>query len=270
MKRNHLLQIWQDKRPPKHNLPDLHHVKPPALTDINRYAVFLDLDGTLADIADHPDRVTIEPKIVAALARLSTRLHGALAIISGRPLDTIDDLLGPHKFAAAGEHGAMRRNGNGHHRANTVSPQQLNALESEVRDELGKYEGILIERKSSSIAIHYRGCPDLKDACEAIATRLLHKNEGLRRMPGKMVIELLASDFDKGRAIKEFLAEPPFLTRIPIFAGDDVTDEAGFAVTNDHGGLSIKVGSGPSIAKYRINSPTELGTWLTELAASGT
>ena len=124
----------------------------------------------------------------------------------------------------------------------------------------------VLRRKRSSIALHYRARPELKDACVAAIDGATDDLGGIHILRGKMVIEAKAGSSNKGDAIDAFLGEPPFAGRVPLFAGDDVTDEDAFAVVNRRGGISIKVGPGETSASYRAGSIDDFLGWLELIA----
>lgn len=227
-------------------------------------AVFLDFDGTLVDLAPTPDGVRVAPGVIEALALLAERHGGALALISGRPVAQIDAMLAPLVLPVAGVHGVERRGADGVlHVAATpdVSPvlaraQALAAL----------HPGLLVERKRGAVALHYRLAPELEPLCLQGMTAAVQACPGVLLLHGKMVLEAKPAATDKGGAIAAFLRESPFAGRRPVFAGDDTTDEAGFAFVQQAGGQGVKVGSGPSAATLRLASPGALRAGL--LAAS--
>ena len=237
----------------------------PAFIDWRCCALFLDLDGTLAEISPTPSSVRVEPAVLETIAELSKRLDGALAIISGRELNDIDRLLTPHVFAAAGVHGATRRSRDGVYRGLGLAADQIGAFAQAFANELGHEQGLLVEQKSAGFALHYRARPDLKQECSAFIGRLIAKHRGLAVIAGKSVFEIVAAATNKGQAIAAFLKEDPFRDRIPIFAGDDVTDEDGFSEVNRLNGISIKIGSGHTAARFRLSSSQELASWLAGL-----
>lgn len=236
--------------------------------DIAKSALFLDLDGTLADLHDLPSAVSISHPTLAAIDALSETLSGALAIISGRDIDDIDRILAPRRVAVAGVHGARRRDARGVASAGGLSPDVVGEFAAAFRREFDGEGGVLIEVKSAAVALHYRLRPDLQQRCEAFARLCADRHGGVRVLGGKSVFEIVARDGGKGGAIAAFMAEAPFHGRVPIFAGDDVTDESGFAVVNQLGGVSIKVGSGPTGARYRVASGEEFRDLLSALAAA--
>jgi len=235
----------------------------PLLEDIGDYAVFLDLDGTLVETADHPDAVRVHPTTISLLERLRLRCDRAFAVVSGRDIAVVDRLLHPLATAAAGVHGLQRRGIDG--ALHTFGSLDVEPIVSALQSAIGSESGVLIERKPNAVALHYRLRPELESRCREIVEELVQQDFALRLLRGKMVFELTMKGMDKGRAIAAFLAEPPFLGRSPLFAGDDVTDEEGFAVVNRCGGVSIKVGKGATQARFRAENVETLLSWLWNL-----
>jgi trehalose 6-phosphate phosphatase len=234
--------------------------RPPAPAD--DWALFLDVDGCLLDFADAPDAVTVPATLHATLQRLSQRLHGALALVSGRALRRIDELFAPLRLPAAGLHGLERRS--------TVArlspppvPSALAAIHDEARQVAAAWPGTLVEDKGSALGLHWRAEPRAAAALRAFAEAALPRLPGYRLQHGDHVIELRPSSGDKGEAILALLEEAPFRGRKPVFVGDDLTDESGFAVINAHGGLSVLVGQRePSAAHYALRDPAAVRAWL--------
>lgn len=226
-------------------------------------ALFLDLDGTLVDLAPTPDAVAVAPGLVQVLQGLQQQLQGRLAIVSGRPLAQIDALLAPLTLPAAGVHGMQRRGADG-----TLHYAPLPALET-VRacaDALAaNHPGVWVEEKYGALAVHFRQAPAAGPLCQAALAGVVRGTPGLMLMEGKMIVEVKVAGVDKGTAIRDFLVSPPFAGHRPVFAGDDTTDEAGFAQVQDHGGIAIKVGAGSSVARYRTGSPPEVRAALARL-----
>lgn len=237
----------------------------PEIRDAVRYALFFDFDGTLADIAERPDEVQVSEDTRATLDALRAALAGAVAIISGREIASVDHFLLPVQLAISGVHGLTRRDAEGR----LYAPHLDNGGIQEVEDRLAPFvaanSGLLLERKRGAVALHYRQRPELEAASHGAMREAIGEKNGFRLRPGKMVIEALAHESNKGAAIESFLAEPPFIGRVPIFAGDDVTDEDGFALVNSRQGISIKVGVGDTLAQYRARDTQELLSWLRKL-----
>ena len=234
-------------------------------------ALFLDVDGTLLHIAATPDAVAIGRATIELLLRAHGATGGALALITGRTIADVDRLFAPLALAAAGQHGFERRDA-----AGTVHryARHLPGL-TEVRAELDAFAaahaGVLIEDKGLTLALHYRGAPRAAAAARALAERLAARSgDALAFQRGKMVIELQPVGRDKGTAIAEFMTEPPFQGRRAVFLGDDLTDEHGFSIVNARGGLSVKVGDGPTEARLRLAGVDAVRRVLERLAAPGT
>ncbi len=234
--------------------------------DPTRSAVFLDFDGTLVEIAEHPGLVKLSPDTRDALTKISSALGGALAVITGREIGDVDSFLKPLHLPVAGVHGLKRRSADGVVRGALVDDRLVSELSDRLQNSITDKEGLLFEQKTGSIALHYRGRPDLETECVEAMDEAIRDMEGIHLIRGKMVIEAKVCASDKGGAVKDFLIEPPFAGRTPLFAGDDVTDEDAFAVVNDRRGVSIKVGPGPTRAHYRADGIPQFLDWLQDAA----
>ncbi|MES2010155.1 MAG: trehalose-phosphatase [Pseudomonadota bacterium] len=223
-------------------------------------ALFLDFDGTLADLAPRPDLVQVEPELVGTLRALHLHLGGALALVSGRPIAELDHFLHPLQLPCAGVHGAELRDAGGHRlrQPDPGVPLLLPPLEALV----GAHPGLQLERKSVAVAVHYRAVPHLEGMVRNFAAQLAGGVPGIEVLHGKMVVELKPAGIDKGGAIEAFMRSPPFARRMPLFAGDDITDEAGFAVVRRLGGIGLLVGERPSAATASVTGPAALRCWL--------
>jgi trehalose 6-phosphate phosphatase len=220
------------------------------------WAMFLDFDGTLADIAERPEAISIAASLAERLASLRDRLGGALAIVSGRPIAALDRFLAPYEFDAAGVHGLERRFGSQPQHCSVRERGRLPAALTSLRERLPQNAGILIEDKGCSLAVHWRMSPLLEGLVLGVipdVMRDLGPEYQLQR--GKAVAEILSSDVNKGRAIEALLSAPPYLGRRPVFIGDDLTDEHGFEAVNERDGVSVRVGPGPSRARFRLPNP---------------
>ncbi|GIX31744.1 MAG: trehalose 6-phosphate phosphatase [Porticoccaceae bacterium] len=237
--------------------------RPPPELDLDRVAFFLDFDGTLVDIAPTPDAVVVPPALPELLAALREASGGALAVVSGRSLAALDRLLGL-PLDAAGLHGAeWRLRGE-----RFVAPPGPALAEARAHlAEIARRHGLLLEDKGAGAALHFRDRPELEGLIDRELQARLAGLPGLRLVRGKCVREVLPAGVDKGAAVARFLAQPPFAGRLPVYAGDDLTDEDAFAVLAERGGLTIKVGEGASRAARRLASPAELRAWLAGLAS---
>ena len=226
-----------------------------------RCALFLDVDGTLLNIAERPQDVRVDAALIGLLERLRARVEGALAVVSGRPLRELDALLAPLVLPSAGQHGVERRDARGemHGYAGAAPPaaaKQLSAFAA-------AHPGLIFEDKGASLALHYRLAPELEANVGAQMQRLAAAlGPSMQLLEGKMVVELKPAGLDKGVAIAQFMAEAPFRGRLPVFAGDDVTDECGFAEVNRLGGCSVKVGEGETCAQLRMPDVAAVHRWL--------
>ncbi|WP_114810294.1 trehalose-phosphatase [Paraburkholderia kururiensis] len=240
----------------------------PAVVTPSQTAFFFDFDGTLVELAPTPDGILVPTEMVSLLHDLRRLSHGAVAIVSGRGIDSIDSFLGIPDLPVAGMHGAERRDANGDTQRIGFNDERLLRMEQVLADVVSRNPGMLLEIKGAALALHYRNAPEREAVARAATERLVADYAGAYVLqPGKMVYEIKPKDVDKGRALRAFLDEPPFAGRTPLFAGDDLTDEKGFAVVNEHGGLSIKVGAGDTIARARVESVDSLLAWLGSIVA---
>ena len=235
----------------------------PALTPGT--ALFLDFDGTLVALAPQPELVEVAPGLTGTLAALHRQLGGALALVSGRPLRDLDVFLAPLLLPAAGEHGAQRRTADG--LLVSAPPVDMRHILLAAQDLVARHPALKLERKNLAVSLHYRQAPELENLCMQVMGEALARSEGIDLMQGKCVIDLKPAGFSKGTAIAFFMTEAPFGGRLPVFAGDDVTDEAGFEAVQRMGGHAIKVGDGPTKARYRCASVAHLAEWLQSAVA---
>ncbi|MBB5214017.1 trehalose-phosphatase [Parapusillimonas granuli] len=225
------------------------------------WAFFFDLDGTLAPLAERPDLVRVPEAMLGRLAGLRRAAGGALAVISGRPLDVLDELLRPLVLPLGAEHGAVIRDAGG--RIHTpVDGSAVHELAAWLAGRLEGRPGVLLERKSFGVAVHYRLAPEAKEAVLAEMSAAIARFSQFELLPGKMVVEAKLPAVDKGRALLRLMGEPPFAGRRPLMVGDDTTDEAAFRQANALGGCSIKIGPGASCAALRLGEQGELEGWL--------
>jgi len=241
----------------------------PAFLSPTETAFFFDFDGTLVDLASTPDGVIVPPTLLDTLAELRYLSRGAVAVVSGRGIDSIDGFLGMFDLPVAGLHGAERRDAAGDVMRLGFDDARLVRMERALAELVTQHPGMLLEIKGASLALHYRNAPLAEPVAREAAERLVGEHaDAYVLQPGKMVYEIKPKNVDKGRALAAFLDEPPFAGRIPLFAGDDLTDEKGFAVVNARGGLSIKVGEGDTSARARIESVDAFRAWLASLVAA--
>ncbi len=229
-------------------------------------AVFLDLDGTLVDIAPTPDGVRPANYIGALLESVARHVGAALAIVSGRPIRDIDRILAPVVLPAAGLHGLERRAAGGAYKPPPTLPRF-----HELRTTLGRFAadrpGLLLEDKGAALALHYRARPELATEAAAVVEETLGSaHRGIAVQHGKAVIELRPEGADKGAAVAAFMTEPPFVGRRPVFAGDDITDEAAFRTVRTRGGVAVRVGgAAETAAEWRLADVTTVHAWLADM-----
>ncbi len=240
----------------------------PVIDDLEQYAIFLDFDGTLVEIADRPEDVRFEAPTLQLIERLRDKVGRALALVSGRDIAVIDRLVYPLVLPVAGVHGLQRRDASGRLHSPVIDRGVVEAIAAEVEAAFLSEPGVLIERKAGAVAIHFRLRPDFREKCHALARAILRERPGLHMIEGKMVFEIRLHGDDKGAVIARFMEERPFRGRKPIFVGDDATDEPGFIAVNARDGISIKIGDDPTAATCHAANIGEFLRWLDKCCAS--
>jgi len=238
--------------------------------DLARTAFLLDFDGTLVDIAPHPDAVQVSALLRRMLAALQAASGGALAVISGRTVHDVESRLALPGLVVAGVHGAERRYADGRFVRLDTDADAIAALERELHVALvplsARFPGVVLESKGIAFALHYRHAPDAESAVLTLADRVARRHaDHVRLQAGKMVVELKPRGASKGDVVHTLMTERPFMGRNVLFAGDDLTDESAFDAVNALDGWSIKVGAGPSQARWRVRDPAALRAWLASL-----
>jgi trehalose 6-phosphate phosphatase len=239
------------------------------------WALFLDVDGTLLDFAETPEQVSVPSGVPDLLRALHDFLGGALALVSGRPIATLDRLFAPLRLPAAGQHGAELRATALGEIVRTPPPSHLAEVSAGLRRFAATHPGILVEDKNASVAVHYRRAPQFRDELEAFTrAAIATNNEHMEILEAVMAFDVKLRSVDKGRAVAWFMNRPPFSGRVPVFIGDDHTDEYGFAEVAERAGYAIQVGtSRPRVTPWHIATPADLRQWLragfAELAATG-
>ena len=229
-----------------------------------RLALFLDMDGTLIDIAPRPDEVRVPPDLLPALHHAQAYAEGALAIVSGRPIAELDRLLAPARLPASGTHGAEFR-------PHPSTPPERAAclpdrLRAAVRAAAAAMPGTLFEDKGATLAVHFRAVPEQAAALEGTLRACLAGHATLRLVTGDMVFEIKPAGFDKGAAVRRFMALPPFAGRMPIFISDHMIDAAGFDAALALGGLAYSVGARLPGTSGHFAGTADLRDWLGGLA----
>jgi len=257
--------------------PALLHHAPQRLEDLDlgpatleKWTVFLDVDGTLLDIAETPEAVAVDPQLAGHLTRLRERLGGALALVTGRRIDFLDVLFPGCSFVAAGLHGAEMRLPDGTLCKAEPSPQ-LAIARRRLEAAAIAWPGVIVEDKGASFAAHFRRAPQFEEKVEAtMASIAADLGSSHTIQCGKSVVEIRPRGHDKGTAVAAFMATPPFVGRRPLAIGDDLTDEAMFAAVNNLGGVSVKVGAreASTLATARLADPAAVRAWIERAGGS--
>jgi len=229
------------------------------------WCLFLDIDGTLLDIAPTPDAVSVDAALLNLLRRLDRASDGAIALITGRPIAAVDALFEPLRLPIAGVHGFERRNAQGHYFRPAFVGFGLSLLRSEVTALAQSLHGVLLEDKGCAFALHYRQVPNLEEAIRLRLARLVSAAlPAFELLDGDHVLEIKPVEHDKSTAIEAFMQEEPFSGRMPVFIGDDTTDLDGFAAMKRFNGLAIAVGSRIP-GENRLTGPRDVRAWLASL-----
>lgn len=231
------------------------------------WALFLDLDGTLLDIAERPEKVIVPAGLAADLDQIRAGLSGALAIVSGRALADIDRFLHPLRFDAAAEHGSNIRLAGNEHAASVgagVDASIASAIELAVR----VFDGVTVERKETAISVHYRATPHAaEELSEALDRVLTQSGADLRILPGRYVFEFLPSRASKSHAVETLLSSSAFRERAPVFIGDDASDEEACLFVEEAGGIALPVAGEHFSAEHAaFRSPDDVRRWISKLA----
>jgi len=229
-------------------------------------ALFLDVDGTLLELACSPDAVRVPAALRNTLELASQREGGALALVSGRTLADLDRLFAPSRFPACAQHGFERRDARGRLTRARVEEGVLEAVCDQLRSQVDRCERLLLEEKTTALALHYRRAPHLqREARQIMESAAAALEPGYQLRTGKCVYELTPSCCSIRGAIESFMSEDPFAGRTPVFVGDDDTDEEGFEAVNALGGYSIRVGRETgSAARFQFATVSGVIAWLRE------
>lgn len=227
------------------------------------WAYFFDIDGTLVDFADTPTAVRVGDDVRRLLEHLYECAGGAVALMSGRPITEVDRLFPTVRMPVAGLHGVERRNAAGVHSRHASPTDGFDQVRRQLTAAIADKPGLLLEDKGVSLALHYRRVPELAEFVQRTMREILPPLAGRYSLQlGKSVVEMKPAGKDKGLAVLEFLEEAPFAGRVPVFVGDDDTDEYGFHVVNRLDGHSIKVGAGATAARWRLADVEAVRLWL--------
>lgn len=231
-----------------------------------QWCLFLDVDGTLIELTDSPLDTFADPPLKALLGQVSERLGGAVALVSGRSIKYLDALFDPLRLPAAGLHGVERRKASGAMHGASFVDTQLNQARAAVAALVQEHPGTSVEDKGRTIAVHYRMAPQAEAAVrQSLAAIAKPLGSNYHIQEGNMVLEIKPRGFTKASAIKAFMSEAPFSGRQPVFVGDDLTDQDGFRMVEDQGGISIAVGDRVQ-GQYRFENAAVVRTWLQGIA----
>jgi trehalose 6-phosphate phosphatase len=233
-------------------------------------AILLDVDGTILDIAPTPDEVHASASLCRTLARLLERTAGGIALVSGRPIDSLDRIFAPLRLPAIGGHGAeMRPSADAAVRR--LSASLDGALRRRISAIAAAGSAILVEDKGYAMALHYRQAPAQEDTIKSAVAAIRRDLPpgSIEVLPGKAVVEVKVAGFDKGTALRELMTYPNFAGRRPIFIGDDTTDEAAFAAMPEFSGVPISVGREVAGVITCFDNPSDVRRWLQRVANGG-
>lgn len=241
-------------------------LSPPPAVDASRHSLFIDFDGTLVPLVDHPDLVRADAELLELLTRLGLRFTGRLALVSGRSLEQLDRMIGPiaRDIAVAGSHGAeVRRDG---HLVEPPRPDGLDAAIADVRAYGAGHPEMIIEEKSHGVAMHYRVAPILEEPVRRRAVAIAERH-GLELQPGKMMVEIRGPGWNKGEAVAALMAASPMAGSLPIVIGDDLTDEPALKLAGEMGGFGVLVGGRrETAALHGLGDVGAVRRWLWEQA----
>jgi len=232
------------------------------------WALFLDVDGTLLDISETPGGVTVPPGLTATLETVWHGLHGALAFVSGRTIADLDRLFAPLRLPAGGQHGSEIRLAADAPVESLVTAPIRESLRRQVSAVAAAFPGAEVEDKGRTIAVHYRRAPGAAEPLTQNLRRIVEANETpLILTHGRKVLELRDAGHSKATAVHEFMRHPAFQGRVPLFVGDDVTDEDGFRAVEQYGGTALAVGTvhRPRRATA-FAGPADVRSWVTHLS----
>ncbi len=242
-------------------------MQPVTPTPSSDWCLFLDVDGTLIDFTDTPSATRSDTELNSLLPKLSESLGGSVALVSGRSIRALDALFAPLKMPVAGLHGIERRSASGEIHGADLGDGALDHARATLRAFIAEHPGTVLEDKELTLAVHYRGAPRMKSSLRKLLRDVAAQLGGeFHVQEGNLVMEIKPRRFTKATAIDAFMGESPFRSRIPVFVGDDMTDEVGFRVVEARGGVSVAVGDRVT-AQWRLPDPAAVRTWLWSVAA---
>jgi trehalose 6-phosphate phosphatase len=232
------------------------------------WCLFLDVDGTLLELADHPGAVFVDPELKELLARLRSAANGAVALVSGRTIADLDRLFSDPTLLVAGMHGCERRDANGELHVAPVALGQLSEVRAGLQRLAARHPGLLLEDKGAALALHFLQARELEHELRAEVSLLVAPLvPHFTLLDGHAVLEVKPAAHTKDSAVSAYMEEAPFRGRQPIFIGDDQTDYGGFAAVRRFDGLAVAVGSRVK-AEWWLPGPAAVRQWLAELTTA--
>ena len=232
------------------------------------WCLFLDIDGTLLELAETPSAVVVDRELKDLLARLAQTLEGAVALVSGRSIDVVDRLFAPLRLPAAGLHGLERRTASGERRGAQGVDARLDGARASLAAFVDAHPGTLLEDKGRALAVHFRTAPHFAEPARRAVEAAAGSISGYHVQEGNMVFEIKPQRVTKATAVEDFMGEPPFQGRKPVFVGDDLTDHDGLRSVERMGGISIAVGDRIE-GQWHLEGPAEVRRWLASVATLG-
>ena len=252
---------------PKHQATPTDLPAPPLPAGAQRWALFLDVDGTLLDFVDDPAAVQATPALKRQLHTLHDALGGALALVSGRGVDDLIRIFDDPAWELGGLHGLQLRHADRTRHDRDVDPVVRAQLQHGAEAIITQLPGVTLENKGPALALHCRRTPAQFDAMREAAGVLAGSLPGFELQGGNLVMEIKPTGMDKGKVVRTILSQPPFADRLPVYVGDDLTDEHGFAAVSAAGGYGIRVGARtPTAARFTLPDPPAVHAWLQLLA----
>lgn len=234
---------------------------PPPIDLLRNAALFLDFDGTLVELQQQPDSVHVDARLSALVDRLSGMLQGRVAIISGRPVESIRALFADPHFAISGSHGLEVAWPDGRH-IRAERPAALDRIVAQMQEFATATSGVLVEEKPLGAALHYRAAPGAEADARTLAAALAD-DAGLHLQTGKMMIEVRVPGADKGTALRALMQAPSLAGHVPIFLGDDDTDEPAMVAARALGGAGVLIGAPRNTAAaWRLDGVAQTLSWL--------
>lgn len=242
--------------------------KSPPPLDTSRHALFLDFDGTLVDLSEHPSIVNVDPRINGHLAQLQEKLSGAIALVSGRRIADLDRFLFPFSSAAAGVHGLERRSEPGMPISLLAVPSALDEARKVLEAAALSEHGVIYEDKCTALVLNYRTSPEIDIWANELIGQVTRERPDLTVTRGDRIIEVHPSGMHKGRAVDDLMNIAPFNGRQPIYVGDDIPDEQAFRYVRNVGGIAIKIGYAASDAEFHLRNVEAFHHWLRNVPES--